>query len=387
MIGRSIRFIAIAGFATCLAWRAFAADPIEIAVIGPFTGGSAPMGVSMLHGIRLAADEINRSGGVLGREIVLLERDDKANNEIGAAIASEVTEKHPVAAALGIVNTGVGLAAEPYFEGARIPLVISVSTGTILTTRFAPPEYRENYIFRMSANTARETGMIAAETVRRGFRKVAIFADATNYGQVGREDLVNALARAGIAPVAVEKFNIGDTDMTEQLKRARNAGAEVILTYGIGPELAWIAKGRLALAWDVPIIGSWTLSMSNFIDGAGPAGEGAIMPETFIQEARTERQRMFLDAYTAAFGERIPSPVSAAQGYDSLYVLAAAIRQAGTTEGWKIREALDDLQGLLEGVVKTYDRPFNPHDHEAIKRSDVVFGVVKDARVVLLATH
>ena len=163
MIGRSIRFIAIAGFATCLAWRAFAADPIEIAVIGPFTGGSAPMGVSMLHGIRLAADEINRSGGVLGREIVLLERDDKANNEIGAAIASEVTEKHPVAAALGIVNTGVGLAAEPYFEGARIPLVISVSTGTILTTRFAPPEYRENYIFRMSANTALESGMIAAE--------------------------------------------------------------------------------------------------------------------------------------------------------------------------------------------------------------------------------
>lgn len=378
------RVVALAALAGCLAGQASAADPIEIAAIGPYSGGSAPMGLSMLNGIKLAVAEINRAGGVLGRRIVLIERNDMAKNETGARIAREVTEEHPVVAGVGLVNTGVSLAAAPYFEQARIPLIVSVSTGTLITAQFAPPEYAENYVFRMSATTALESAMIAAETERRGYRKVAIFADATSYGVVGRDDLVAALAHHRITPVTIEKFNIGATDMTEQLGRAQHAGADVILTYGIGPELAAIAKGRAMLGWDVPMMGSWTLSMSSFIDGAGPSAEGAIMPETFIVAARNERQKAFLAAYAATYGERILSPVSAAQGYDTIYVLAAAIRQAGSSEGWAIRQALDDLQEPVAGVVKTYRQPFNPVDHEAIKPADVVFGVVREGRVALL---
>ncbi len=110
-------------------------------------------------------------------------------------------------------------------------------------------------------------------------------------------------------------------------------------------------------------------------------------PETFIVAARNERQKAFLAAYAATYGERILSPVSAAQGYDTIYVLAAAIRQAGSSEGWAIRQALDDLREPVAGVVKTYRQPFNPVDHEAIKAADVVFGVVKEGRVALLPSR
>jgi branched-chain amino acid transport system substrate-binding protein len=384
---RRIGFLAMLTIAALAAGTsARADDPLAIGVIGPFTGGSAPMGISMLGGVRLAVDEINRSGGVLGRPIALVERDDMANNERGARIGEELTSSHRVVAAVGLINTGVTLAAAPYFEGARIPLIVNVATGSLITKLFAPPEYRENYIFRMSTSTTVEVAMITAEVIRRGLDKVAILADSTQYGQVGRTDLVAALAKRHVTPVSIEKFNIGDTSMKDQLRRARAAGAQVLLTYGIGPELAHIALDRTALGWNVPIIGAWTLSMSNFIDLAGPSAEGASMPQTFIQEPSTPRRAAFIATYQRTYGvDRIPSPPSAAQGYDSVYVLAAAITQAGSADGPAIRAALDDLAKPVPGLIKTYDHPFSPANHEAIKIGDVVFGVVKNGRVVALS--
>ena len=242
----------------------------------------------------------------------------------------------------------------------------------------------ENYIFRNSAHDGIQAPMIVEEAVtKRGFKKVAILADSTNYGQLGRADLTKALEGMTVTPVAVEKFNIGDTDMTSQVLKAKEAGADVILTYAIGPELAQIANAMAKLGWKVPMIGSWTLSMATFIDTAGANGDGALMPQTFIQMPTTPKRKAFIEAYQAAYKvDRMPSPVSAAQGYDSVFLLAAAINQAKSTDGKKIREALEDLQTKIEGVVTTYDKPYSATDHETISYNIPVFGLVKGGRVV-----
>jgi len=365
---------------------AFAADPIKLGVSGPFTGGSSSMGVSMRDGVRLATEEINKAGGVMGRKLQLIERDDEAKNERGVQIAQELINKEKVIATLGFINTGVALASQRFYQEAKIPVMNNVATGSIVTQQFKAPEFPDNYIFRNAAHDSIQAPMIVEEAItRRGFKKVAILADSTNYGQLGREDLERALGTKNVKPVAVEKFNIKDVDMTPQLLKAKEAGAEVILTYAIGPELAQIANGMTKLGWKVPMIGSWTLSMANFIDNAGPGGEGARMPQTFIQEANTVKRKAFIESYLKTFkpkNNRIDSPVSAAQGYDSVYLLAAAIKQAGSTDGVKIREALENLQTKVEGVVTTYDKPFTKDDHEAITANIPIFGEVKGSRVV-----
>src|SRR6201747_802600 len=326
----------------CAAASAFAADPIKSGVDGPFTGGSSSMGVSMRDGVRLATDEINKAGGVLGRQIVVVERDDESKNERGVQIAQELINKEKVVAAVGYINTGVALASQRFFQEAKIPVMNNVATGSIITHQF--DKEPDNYIFRNAAHDSFRAPLMVEEVItRRGFKKVAILADSTNYGQLGREDLEKALAAKGVKPVAEEKFKIGDTDMTSQLLRAKEAGAEAVLTYGIGPELAQIANGMAKLGWKVPLIGSWTLSMANYIDNAGANGEGARMPQTFIQEANTAKRKAFIDAYLAEFkpkNNRIDSPVSAAQGYDSIYLLAAAIKQAGSADGPPIKAPL-----------------------------------------------
>jgi branched-chain amino acid transport system substrate-binding protein len=369
-----------------LSTGAYAAD-IKFGVAGPFTGGSASMGVSMRDGVRLAAKEINAAGGVNGNKIVLVERDDEAKNERGVQIAQELINNEKVVATLGYINTGVALASQRFYQEAKIPVMNNVATGTLITKQF--PNAPENYVFRNGAADNIQAPMIAKEAVeKRGLKRVAILADSTNYGQLGREDLEKALKVYGVTPVATEKFNLGDVDMTSQLLKAKNAGADVILTYAIGPELAQIANGMAKLGWKKPMIGSWTLSMASFIDTAGKNGNGATMPETFIQSpATTPKRKVFVDTYLKEFKPKngiIASPVSAAQGYDSVYLLAAAIKQANSTEGPKILAALQDLKTPVDGVVMTYNKPFSATDHEAIKAKDVVMGVVENGRVEFL---
>ena len=374
---------AIAVAASLLSAPAFA-QTIKIGVTGPFTGGSSSMGVSMRDGVRLAAKEINSTGGVLGRQIELIERDDQADNARGITIAQELVNKEKIVADVGFINTGVALAAQRIYQEAKIPVFNNVATGTVVTRQF--DKEPANYIFRNAARDEIQAPMIVQEAIeKRGFKKVAILHDSTNYGELGKTDLMKALTAKGITPVAIEKFNIKDTDMTSQLLKAKEAGAEVILTYAIGPELAQIANGMAKLGWKKPLIGSWTLSMANFIDTAGKNGEGARMPQTFIQEANTQKRKAFIEAYLKEFkpkNNRIDSPVSAAQGYDSVYLLASAIKQAGSTDGERIREALENLNEKVAGIVTVYDKPFSKTDHEAITDNIPVMGEVKNGKVV-----
>jgi branched-chain amino acid transport system substrate-binding protein len=143
------------------------------------------------------------------------------------------------------------------------------------------------------------------------------------------------------------------------------------------------------LGYKVPLIGGWTLSMSNYIDNAGPNGNGTLMPQTFIEEPVTARAKAFIDAYHKAYNvTRIPSPVAAAQGYDAVLIFAAAVKQAGSTNSLKIRDALEDLKEPVDGVIATWKKPYsrwNPTDvttHEAFRKEQTVMGQVKDGRVV-----
>ncbi len=357
------------------------AQTVRIGLSGPFTGGSSPMGESMRNGVRLAVDEINSAGGIQGVPIELIERDDTANEKVGAKIAEELTRSR-VVATIGIVNTGVGLASIDHYQRTRIPLVVAVSTGPMLTRKFAPPAAAANYIFRVSPTLDLEARVLAADLKKKSLTRVALLADNTAYGESGATAFAEQARLAGLDLVSQFRFKIGESDMSSLVKNARAAGAQAIVGWGIGPELAAIAKAMRAAGWRAPLMGSWTLSMRNFIDLAGAAGDGALMPQTFIQDAGSTAKNSFLLAYRRMFRtELIPSPMSAAQGYDGMHLLAHAIRQARSLDGDAIRMALENLNFRYQGVVTSYDDPFSAEDHDAITANMIVIGKVSAGRV------
>ena len=357
------------------------AQTVRIGLSGPFTGGSSPMGESMRNGVRLAVDEINSAGGIQGVPIELIERDDTANEKVGAKIAEELTRSR-VVATIGIVNTGVGLASIDHYQRSRIPLVVAVSTGPMLTRKFAPPAAAANYVFRVSPTLDLEARVLAADLKKKSLTRVALLADNTAYGESGATAFAEQARLAGLDLVSQFRFKIGESDMSSLVKNARAAGAQAIVGWGIGPELAAIAKAMRAAGWRAPLMGSWTLSMRNFIDLAGAAGDGALMPQTFIQDAGSTAKNSFLLAYRRMFRtELIPSPMSAAQGYDGMHLLAHAIRQARSLDGDAIRMALENLNFRYQGVVTSYDDPFSAEDHDAITANMIVIGKVSAGRV------
>src|SRR3954462_10418139 len=379
---------------SALALPTFAADSITLAITGPFTGGSAPMGASMRDGAKLAISEINNAGGVqVGAskmKIEEIERDDEAKNERGALIAQELSSTPGLSGVIGSVNTGVVLAGDPHLQEKGIAKIITPAAGSASMTQWVG-KAPELSIFRFAAHDGIQAAMVVEEAVNRKFTKVAILHDATNYGVSGRDDLQREIKKQGdkLQVVATEKFNIGDKDMTAQLLRAKSGGAQAILIWAIGPELAAVANGKAKMGMAAPLIGGWTLSMSNFIDNAGKNGNGALMPQTFIEEPITPRVKSFIAAYHKTYNvTRIPSAVSAAQGYDAVYLFAAAVKQAGSTDSKKIKAALEDLKEPVQGVIGTWEHPYSKWDnknvetHEAFRRESTVMGMVQDGKVV-----
>jgi branched-chain amino acid transport system substrate-binding protein len=378
-----------------LATPVFAADTIKIAVTGPFSGGSAPMGASMRDGAKLAIAEINAAGGVEvgGKKMLfeVIERDDEAKNERGALIGQELASMEDLSGVIGSVNTGVVLAGDRHLQEKGITKIITPAAGSASMTQWSKAGTPSLSIFRFAAHDGIQSAMVVEEAINRKFTKVAIFYDSTNYGVSGRDDLLDQVKKQGnkLEVTASEKFNIGDKDMTAQLLRAKSTGAQAILIWGIGPELAAVANGMAKMGMKIPLIGGWPLSMSNFIDNAGKNGNGTLMPQTFIEEPITPKAKSFIEAYHNTYNvDRIPSPVSAAQGYDAVYIFAAAVKQAQSTDTRKIKESLEDLREPVDGVITTWKKPYSKWDpaneetHEAFRREHAVMGMVQDGRVV-----
>ena len=355
-------------------------NTLRIGVVGPFTGPSADFGVPMLNGMKLAVDEINAVGGYLGRPLELVLKDDKANPDEGLKVSQAlVAEKVPVV--IGFCNTGVAAKSLETFQTAKVPLIVPCATGTPLTAKYPAAE---SYIFRTSARDAIQAPFVVDDIFKRGWDKVAIFADTTGYGEAGLKDVEKALEVKKTKAVYVARFATGVKDLSAELRAAKDAGAEVVFSYTVGPENAVIANGRKAMGWKVPQVGGWPLSFPFFLDGAKENAEGALMAQTFIAEPSNERRAAFLSAYGRKYpGKRISVPMAAAQGYDTVYLLMYSLFgiKDGNVNGPALKNALENIPKTYYGVVSTYEKPFSLNDKDAVTANMLVMGMVKNGAI------
>ena len=360
------------------------AAPIKIGTNCTFEGQSGEMGVSVRAALRIAVAEINAVGGVGGRKILLVERDDKADPVIGKAIADELVNKEKVVATIGYCNSGVAMNAIDIYQQAKVPLIIPVATGTAITKKYGPPAAPENYIFRVAMADQLQVDFVLKELIdKRGLRKIAVFADNTGYGEGGLKDVERILAQRGLKPVLVERFPQGVADLGPALKRARDAGATALFTYALGPDNATISKGREAMGWKVQHAGPWGVGFRNHLDLAGNAADGAVMAQTFIQDGvLNERSTALVLQYAKLNNvKNIPCAMCAAQTYDAMFLLLNALFQTKKIDGPSIKYALENMNHRLTGVLASYNRPFTSDDHEALDSSILVLGQVRNGLV------
>jgi len=348
------------------------ADDIKIGFNSDMSAtGSADFGISALAGARQAADDLNAAGGVLGKKVVIVERDDVGAPPKAIQNTNELVDNVKVNAMLGGVNSGNMLAWLHIVQQKKIPTISPVATATDITGRYAksPP----NYVFRVSMRDRDQIALLAAYAARASKSgKVAIIADTTGYGQQGAKDALEILALHKITPVANEKFGPKDTDMSSQLNKIKASGADTLIVYALADSNAHVMRSLEKINYFPTTLASWANLSSPFLRIAGPELAGKMIFTASITEDSSKESKALYDTLMKRDG-RVPTYVMAAQAYDSVKLIAAAMEQAKSTDGAAVQAALEQLT-QAQGVIKAYQKPFSADNHEALS--------VKDFRLV-----
>ncbi|MFT3804918.1 MAG: ABC transporter substrate-binding protein [Burkholderiaceae bacterium] len=329
--------------------------------------GVAELGIAGRWGFEAAIEDLNKAGGVLGRKVVGVIRDDQGTPPKAIQTVQDLLDSEKVQALVGPANSGNALAWLHIPQQKKIPVVVPIGTATEITTRYAKEP--QNYLFRISMVDREQVSLLAAYAVKASKdKKIAVLADSTGYGQGGIKDATEVLALHGVKPVAVEKYGAKDTDMTSQLNKIKAAGADTVIIYGIADGAAQVVRSMEKINYLPITLGTWGNLSSLFPKMTGPK-----LSEHLIMAASTTEDT---SAKTKALGERVRQNFAAltcfpcaAQAYDSVILLAAAMKQANSTDGEKVAAALENLSGV-QGVIKTYDKPFTKTMHEGLHVGD-----------------
>ena len=376
---RNMRALALGAsiFAFLTIPSAFAADPVKIGHVAALSGASAQSGEAITRGLTIAIDEINAKGGVLGgRKLELIQRDDESSPPKGLIAARELIFNEKVAAIFGGIDTPVALAIVPLVNKEKVPFMAVWAAGTGITRNGAKP----NYVFRVSAvDVLVDVKLLQYASQKFGSKKPGLMLINNPWGESNEKGLVAAdKDNPNVEIAGIEKFENADVDMVPQLTRLKEKGADSIILVVNTPPGAQMMKSRERMGWKVPVISHWGISGGRFPELAGAtAGEAHfVQTYSFFGKLNPVGERVLAalkKKYPQVKGpEDVFAPVGTANAYDAMHLVAQAIEQAGSTNGEKVREALENLKTPYQGLIKTYTKPFGPDDHDALGPDDYV---------------
>jgi branched-chain amino acid transport system substrate-binding protein len=344
----SLRVLALLAFSLCIA-PVQAADPIVIGLVDEVTGPQAEAGLLTAQGAKLAVEEINAAGGILGRPVELQIEDNQSTNP-GTVLAYSKLVSQKVVAVLGPLRSTQVQAASPTIARAKIPAVIGGSDPSL--TRVNNP-----WIFRVRPNDLYSSKVMAEFGVKelKG-KKWAIIHSTDTFGSGGKNALVDALKAHGIEPVLIQGYTNNSQDFTPIVLAIKKSGAEVIGSYMTNsPDVGIFARQLRQLGLNIPWIGSTSIVTETAIRLAGEALHGTYGVSDFVVEANDESRR-FAAAYRKKHG--VEPDLYSAWCYGGMYLLKHAMETAKSTDPEKVRAAMLSIKGL-KGVEGTYN--FNPN--------------------------
>lgn len=377
---------AISALGLCLTAPAHAVEPIKIGMVAALSGQSAKSGEALSRGLTVAIDEINAAGGILGRPVELVRRDDESNPAKGMLAARELIQREKVAVLFGGLDTPVSLAIVPLANQLKVPFMGVWAAGTGITRNGA----KENYVFRVSAvDELVDEALVEYGVSKNGMQKPGMILVNNPWGESNELGLRAALEKRGMSYAGIERIEDSDLDVVPQLTRLKNAGADALLMVGnVGPS-SQVVKSLDRMAWDVPVISHWGPAGGRFSELAGPNASRVHFIQTYVFGEQNSAKG---DAVLAALKKRYPEiksladvtpAVGIANAYDGMHLAALAIEKAGSTKGSDVRDGFYAIEHY-DGLIKHYTKPFSADQHDALGPDDYLFTHFVDGQIVPL---
>ncbi|MBI4634575.1 MAG: ABC transporter substrate-binding protein [Deltaproteobacteria bacterium] len=361
------RYLFLAIAVVCLSITSAGADDvIKIGAIFSATGPASPLGEAEKNTALLLQEQINAKGGVMGKKLEIIIYDDESSVDKAVSAADKLLKKDNVVAVVGPSTTPNTLAIEAKFEAAAVPLV-SCAAGEKIVVPV------KKWVFKTPQSDRLAVARILSHLKSRKISKIAIITVSDAYGQGGREMLKALAPKAGIELTADEVYSPKDTDMTVQLTKIKSTNAKAIVSWGT-PQTgsAIVAKNRAQLGMSVPLYLSHGVAARKFIELAGSAGEGILLPAGRLIVAdevpAKNPQKALLTKYVKDYETKFKSPVSTFGGHawDAVMLVVKAIELGKSDKPADIRANLEKIKGFV-GTAGVFN--FSPEEHNGLNES------------------
>ncbi|MFZ3289855.1 MAG: ABC transporter substrate-binding protein [Telluria sp.] len=346
---------------------ASAAEPIKIGSVLSVSGPAAFLGDPELKTLQLYVEKINAAGGVLGRKLELVHYDDGSDAGKANSFTKRLIESDKVDILIGGTTTGATMAMAPLVERAKLPF-ISLAGAVVIIDPVKKWVFKTPHTDRMAAEKVFE------DMKKRGITKVGLLSETSGFGASGRKETQHVAGKYGVTLVADETYGPKDTDITAQLTRIKSTpGVQAVFVFGLGQGPAVVTKnyGQLGMT-SVPLYQSHGVASDEYLKLSGKAAEGVRLPTPALLIAKAlpagDVQKAVVTGYDQTYRERYKAEPSTFGGYalDALNLSVDAIKRAGSTDGEKVRAALEGTKGFV-GTTGVFN--MSPTDHMGLDLS------------------
>lgn len=361
MISRRTALAAAAVLALAAsATSATAQDKIKIGSATAVTGPASFLGDPIAKTLRMLVDDINKAGGVLGKQIELVLYDTGSDPTKAKQFAERLVTEDKVIAQVGGTTTAETMAMVPVFEEAQIPF-ISMGGAVVII------EPVKKWVFKTPHTDKMACEKIFEDMKKRGLTKIGMISGQDAFGKSMQAQCKGVTAKYGIEVLADETYGPTDNDMTAQLTKIKGTpGVQAVINPGFSQGPAIVTRNYRQLGISVPLYQSHGVASKQFIDLAGDAANGVRIVAAALLVAEklpdSDPQKPVVVAYKKAYEETTKSPVSTFGGhaYDGLNILVEAIKRANSTDAAKIRDEIEKTKGFMGtgGLVN-----MTPADH------------------------
>ena len=361
-----LKTLAVAAIAVGTSLSAFAADPIKIGSVLSVTGPAAFLGDPELKTLQLYVENINKAGGVLGRQLQLVHYDDGSDAGKANGFAKRLIDDDKVDIIVGGTVTGSTMSMVPLVEKAEIPF-ISLAGAVVIVEPVKKWVFKTPHTDRMAAEK------VFDDMKKRKLTQVALLSETSGFGASGKKETEAMAAKMGITLVANETYGPKDTDMTPQLTKIKNApGVQAVFVFGLGQGPSVVNKSYKQLGITLPLYHAHGVASEEFIKLSGPAAEGVRLPAAALlvadKLAANDPQKPVVTAYRKAYNDRYKEDVSTFGGhaYDGLMMAVDAFKRVGSTDKAKVRDAIEATKGYIGTGGKVN---MSPTDHMGLDQS------------------
>ncbi len=358
---------------------AFGADTIKVGAILAVTGPASNLGGPEARTLQMRIDDINAAGGVLGRKLELVLKDSQGSAEKAVSFAKQLIEEDEVLAIIGPSTTGESMQLKGLANDAETILLSCAAAETIVNPV-------AKWVFKTPQMDKWAAQKIYQTMQKLGISKIGVVVSNSGFGQGGKAQLEGLAKDYGMTVLASETYDAAATDLTPVLAKIKAQNVQAVVNWSIEPAQSLVAKNMRQLDMSQPLFQSHGFGNIQYVVAAGKAAEGIIFPcgRLFYADLlpTSHPQKQVLVSYKKEYETKFKENSSTFGGhaYDALLVLTEAISKAGSTDKFRVRDAIEGIKGLA-GTAGVFN--FSPTDHNGLTIEAFEMFTVKNSEFVL----